>query len=50
MVKGKLSALYSTNWDLLSDQDAEEYNSAVLFYIKNCVENVNINKLCFPKM
>ncbi|KAI4887106.1 hypothetical protein NFI96_003143 [Prochilodus magdalenae] len=33
-----------TNWDVFEDQDPEEYTSTVLYYIKNCVVNVTVDK------
>ncbi len=33
-----------TNWDVFENQELEEYTSTLLCYIKNCVDNVTVDK------
>ncbi|KAI4900154.1 hypothetical protein NFI96_023881, partial [Prochilodus magdalenae] len=38
-----------TNWHVFEDQDLEEYTSTVLYYIKNCVDDVTVEHQGAPK-
>lgn len=48
--KGALSKLQDcfecTELDVFVQQDLEEYTETLLFYIKNCTDNVTVNKKC----
>lgn len=35
---------HRTDWSLFASPDLEEYTSTVLFYIRNCIETVTIDK------
>ena len=39
-----------TQWDLFANQDITDYTSTVMFYIRNCINNVTIDRdvRCYP--